>query len=236
VVPTYIYEDNRFEQSQTLSRDCPHCSAHAQLLPFAIPTFAALTATRPRHVGLVFRCAACGEPRFLKATARAFESDRIELSPHLTEVERGRERFQYDYLPGPVAQFFREAMTCYAAGCYNAFASMCRRTVDAALADVGRNAKLRWYDLYKDAIRIGGVDEELSQSLESILFGGATLLPEIGADQAAVLIEITKDMLYQWYVRTAKLRAALNMRRYFAGDGDEKITPIARHNRRAESA
>jgi hypothetical protein len=236
-VSIYINNDNGFEQPTTLSRDCPHCGAHAQLLPIATPAFAAVAAARPRHVGLVFRCAACNEPRFLRATVRAVDPDRIELSSQLTEIERAPEPFQYDYLPAGVALLFREAMACYAAGCFNAFASMCRRTIEAALDDVGRNAKLRWYDLYKDAVRIGAVDELLAQPVEAILFGGASVLPEIGADQAAVLIEVIKDMLYQWYVRTAKLRAALDMRRYFAGDGaDNNITPIGRHNRRAESA
>jgi len=234
-VSIYINKDNSFEQA-TLSRDCPHCGAHAQLVPIATPTFTALAAAQPRRVGLVFRCAACNEPRFMRATVRSVGPDRIELSSQLTEIERAPTPFQYDYLPAHVALLFREAMACYAAGYYNAFAAMSRRTIEAALDEVGRNAKLRWYDLYKDAVRIGAVDDELAQSVEIILFGGTATLPEIDADHAAVLIEVLKDMLYQWYVRTAKLRAALKMRRYFAGDGASKITPIGRPNRRAESA
>ena len=228
----YINKDNGFEQASTLARDCPHCGAHAQLLPLATPGFDVLSAARPRRVGLVFRCAACNEPRFLRATVRHFDAERIELSAQLTEVERAPTPFQYDYLPSQVALLFREAMACYAAGYFNAFAAMSRRTLEAALDDAGHNAKLGWYDLYRDAVRIGAVDDALAQTVESILFGGTIRLPEIDADHAAVLIEVIKDMLYQWYVRTAKLRAALKMRRYFAGGGN--ITPIGL--KRAESA
>ena len=43
-------------------------------------------------------------------------------------------------------------------------------------------------------------------------------------------------MLYQCFVRAAKLKAALRMRRYFAGGADDKVTPFGRDDRRAESA
>lgn len=223
----YVNRDNRFHQGATVSRECPHCGANAQLLPVSTPSFDALASYRPRQVGMGFRCAACGEPRFVRATVRSFEPDRIELSSNLVEVERAHERFQYSYLPKDVETVFREALDCYTAGCHNAFASMCRRTVEASLTDLGRNAKLRWYDLFKDVVRIGEVDDVTAQTIESILFGTVAEVPVIGADEAAVLIEVVKDMVYQCYVRTAKLRAAMRMRRYFAGEGDN-ITPIDR--------
>jgi hypothetical protein len=165
---------------------------------------------------------------------RSVGPDRVELSSNLVETERAQERFQYSYLPPSVETLFREALQCYAAGCHNAFASMCRRTLQATLEDTGRNARLRWYDLLKDVIGIGQVDEQTSQIIENILFGSGNALPEIGADQAAVLIEVIKDMIYQGYVRTAKLRAAMKMRRYFAEEHDGNITSIEQH--RAESA
>jgi hypothetical protein len=234
-VSIYVNKDNSFHQAETVSRECPHCGAHAQLLPVATPSFEALTSYRPRHVGMGFRCAACGEPRFVRATVRAFESDRVELSSNLIEIERARERFPYSYLPAAVETVFREALDCYTAGTYNAFASMCRRTVDVSLAEIGGEAKLRWHELFKDVVEIGGVDQPMAQSLEAILFGGASPMPEIGAEQAAVLIEVIKDIVYQSYVRTAKLRAAMKMRRYFAEENEPKITPIEGRNRR-ESA
>ena len=232
----FIHQDNRFEQSETVSRECPHCGAHAQLLPVATPSFEALNSYRPRYVGIGFRCAACAEPRFTRAAVRAYEDSRIELSANLVEVERSREHFQFSYLPPPVERIFREALQCYTADCYNAFASMCRRTVQTSLADLGADAKLRWHDLFREVVAIVDLDDHVLQTLDSILFGADGPMPEIQAEEAAVLVEAIKDMVYQCYVRTAKLRAAMKMRRYFAAEQTDKITSIAHHTRRAESA
>jgi hypothetical protein len=46
-----------------------------------------------------------------------------------------------------------------------------------------------------------------------------------------VLIEAVKDLFYQSYVRTAKLRAAMKMRRYFVDEGARNVTPIDRARR-----
>ena len=230
----YVKKDNTFEQGEPLTRECPHCGTNAQLVPVATPTFEAIRSSRPRHVGIAFRCAACSEPRFGRATVRAIDTVRIELSANITEIERPSQRFPYNYLPASVERLFREALQCYTADCHNAFASMCRRTVQAAVSDLGGNARLDWFELFRDVVKIGGVDEPTAQTLESVLFASDNPIPEIGAEHAAVLVEMIKDMVYQAYVRTAKLRAAMKMRRFFAEEQDAKITSIDRH--RAETA
>lgn len=230
----YVKKDNTFEQAEPLSRECPHCGAHAQLIPISTPSFEAIRSAKPRQVGIAFRCAACNEPRFGRAAVRVIEGMRIELSSNVIEIERSQQRFPYSYLPPAVERIFKEALQCYSADCYNAFASMCRRTVQTAVADLGANARLKWFELYKEVVEITELDESTAQVLENVLFTTDGPVPEIGADQAAVLVEMIKDMAYQCYVRTAKLRAALKMRRYFAEEQTDKITPIDKH--RAESA
>jgi len=229
----YVKKNNNFEQPQPLSRDCPHCGAHAQLIPFATPSFDALQKTQPRHAGMVFRCAACDEPRFLRAVTRRFEPDCIELSSHLTEIERPKEQFKFSYLPQPVSQLYREALDCYTADCHNAFASMCRRTVQAGLKELHRHGQPHLYDLFQDAVRIADLDARSVQALETLMFDPQAEEPEVDAELAAQLIEISKDMLYQCFVRKAKLKAALKMRRYFVEEAS-KVTSI--DMRRAESA
>ena len=231
---SYVKKDNTFEQAEPLSRECPHCGAHAQLIPIATPSFEAIRSAQPRQVGIAFRCAACNEPRFGRAAVRSIDTVRVELSSNIIEVERSRQRFPYNYLPPAVERIFREALQCYSADCYNAFASMCRRTVHAAVTDLGSNARLQLFELYKEVVKIGSIDESTAQVLETVLFGTDGPVPEIGPDHAAVLIEMIKDMAYQCYVRTAKLRAAMKMRRYFAEEQRGKITSLDRH--RAETA
>ena len=230
----YVKNDNTFEQAEPVSRECPHCGAHAQLIPIATPSFEAIRSAGPRQVGIAFRCAACNEPRFGRAAVRSIDTVSVELSSNIIEVERAQQRFPYSYLPAAVERLFREALQCYNADCHNAFASMCRRTVQTAIADLGSNARLEWFELYKDVVNIGEVDDATAQVLETVLFGTDAPVPEIGADHAAVLVEMIKDMAYQSYVRTAKLRAAMRMRRYFAEEASSKITSLERH--RAETA
>ena len=99
----YVNKDNKFEASEPPSRECPHCGAHAQLVPVATPSFDDLTFSRPGRTGMVFRCASCSEPRFVKLSVRSFGDDRVELSSTLVEVERTKERFPLRYLQEPLA-------------------------------------------------------------------------------------------------------------------------------------
>jgi hypothetical protein len=234
-VPIYVKNNNSFEQAETIVRECPHCGAHAQLIPVATPSFEALQKARPRHTGIVFRCAACNESRFARVAVRRIDANCIELSSHVIEVERSKERFKFSYLPTDVERLFREALECYTADCYIAFGSMCNWTVRAALKSVHRSSGPHLYDLFKDVARVSEIDGTTAQILESVLFASEGSAPEINAEHAAVLIEIVKDMLYQCFVRTAKLKAAMQMRRYFAGEAAHKVTPISAHPRHAEN-
>ena len=43
-----------------------------------------------------------------------------------------------------------------------------------------------------------------------------------------MLLELVKDMLYEAYVRKGKLQQAMMVRRFFAEETLDKITPIGR--------
>ncbi len=224
----YVNKNNVFEQGEPTARVCPHCGTHAQLLPVAHPSFEVLTQTHPKHAGLLFRCAACNEPRFLRAAVRSVGAERIELAPNLVEVERARERFQYAYLPDTVEQLLRETLDCYSLGAHNAFATMCRRTTRTALRSLGATAKSRWQDTALEVLRVCEVDAVTTSTVDAVLFGDDAEPPTITPDEAAVLVETLKDLFYQSYVRTAKLRAAMRVRRFFAGESAPTVTPIDR--------
>jgi hypothetical protein len=219
-VSIIVKNNNSFEQAEPVTRECPHCGANAQLVPIATPSYQALMQTRPRYAGICFRCAGCNEPRFARLAIRSFGPDQIVLSTNVVEIERPKERFQFGYLPAPVERLFREALDCYTADLYTAFAVMCRRVVQTALAEIQTHTRPHLYDLFKNAVALSEMDVE------------TTGVPE----EAAALIEIVKDVFYQRYVRTAKLKAAIRMRRFFAGEITQKITPIGVNKRQTESA
>jgi hypothetical protein len=232
-VSIYVKNNNSFEQAEPVSRECPHCGANAQLIPVSTPSYEALMQSRPRHAGVAFRCAACNETRFARTAVRSFGPEQIVLSSNLVEIERPKERFQFGYLPTSVERSFREALDCYTADLFTAFAVMCRRAMQAALADIDNANRRHLYDLFRDVAALSEIDPETSAKIETILFTADGAEPEVAADEAAALIEIVKDIFYQRFVRTAKLKAAVRMRRYFAGEVTQKITPIGVNKRHA---
>ncbi len=227
-MPIYVNKNKGFSLPAPITRECPHCGVHAQLLPTAAPSFEVLAKTRPKNAGLVFRCANCNEPRFLRAAVREIGSDSIELAPSLVEVERPRERFHFGYVPDTIAELLRETLDCYSLGALNAFATMCRRTTRTALRSLDPAARQRWRASLAEALRVCDVDSVTANTVETVLFADEGEPPTVTPDEAAVLVESLKDLFYQSYVRAAKLRAAMKMRRFFAEE-NAVVTPIDRN-------
>jgi len=75
----------------------------------ATPRFDDLSRRKPKQVGIVFRCDACGEPIFLKIRRQG-----VYVAAHrtrgriYTEIERAREKFPLSYLPAEAEDLFRE--------------------------------------------------------------------------------------------------------------------------------
>jgi hypothetical protein len=230
----YVKNNNDFEQSEPIIRECPHCGAQAPMVPVATPRFDQLIEARPRHAGVAFRCGACNEPRFARAAIRSFSDEVIVLSANLVEVERSKEHFQFSYLPAEVGRLLREAFDCYSAELYWSFAILCRRTVETSLTLESATRQPRLKSLFHEATRLSDIDHDVEELLERVLFGDG-MEPQIDADHAAVLVEVVKDMFQQYYVRAAKLRRAIKMRRFLAGEST-KVTPISMRGPRANSA
>ena len=216
------------DQEQNLALVCPHCLITAHITPAAVPRFEDLQAHKPQHVGLVYRCDACLAPIFLRFTARLYSADRVELAAQFSEVERPRETFAFVHLPEEVELLFKEALTCYSRGAFNAFASMCRRTAQALFADLGETGRLRLYDELNDVRAMAELDVETFTRIKSVLFGNDSdprpNTPLLESYAAGVLLEIMKDLLYEAYVRKGKLQQAMLVRRFFV---DEKANNAA---------
>jgi hypothetical protein len=216
------------EQEASLALTCPHCQVLSHITPLAVPRFADLTTWRPKHVGVVYRCDSCNAPIFLRFTAKIYGAQRIELSSQFTEVERPREKFSYTYLPETIETLFREALNCYSAGAFNAFASMCRRTLQAAFAESGEAGRMRVFDLLNDVRTMVDLDADTFIDIKRVVFGTDAdphpSLPLFEEQQAGVLLEVMKDLLYQLYVRKGRLQQAMMVRRFFS---DESLRDIA---------
>ena len=216
-----IYIDNNdrlhHEQAGNFALTCPHCAVFAHVTPLATPSFADLTAMRPKTTGLVYRCDACNAPIFLRTHVRSFAHDRIELSSQVEEVERPREAFDYGDLPPEIETLFGETLLCYSHGLFNAFATMCRRTMQTVFVDLGESGKLRVFDELNNVRDMTELDVVAFAPIKRVLFGtdadSAPTLPVLDEYQAALLLEVIKDLLYESYVRRARLRQAIVVRR-----------------------
>lgn len=220
------------DQQHHFALTCPHCEVFAHLTPVSVPQLAQLAAFKPSHVGIVFRCDSCNAPVFLKYPVKMYAAGRVELGGHFQELERPREKFPFTHLPEEAEALCREALACYSAGCYNAFASLCRRTAQAVFADLGENGRLRMFDQLVEVRDMAELDQETFHAVRKVLFGTDAEprpnMPLVEATTAAVLVEVLKDLLYQSYVRKGRLQQAMSMRRYFAEEGRAKVTPLTK--------
>ncbi len=210
-------------QDEQLGLECPHCSVFAHMTPQSVPNPATLLADKPTHIGLVYQCDACKAPVFLRYAVKAYHEDRIELYRNYDELERPKERFAFSYLPKETEVLFREALSCYSGSNFNAFASMCRRSAVSAFRVLGESGRLQAFEEIVTAQEIAGIDEETFAPVKAVLFDSdEDELPILNRAQAAILLEILKDMFYQCFVRRGKLTRAIKVRRFFVqgGDGD----------------
>jgi hypothetical protein len=167
----------------------------------------------------------------MRFTVRAYGAQHVELVPQFHEVERPRETFAFMHLPEEVEMFFKEALTCYSSGAFNAFASMCRRSAQAVFADLGEAGKLRLYDELNDVRAMAELDVETFTRIKSVLFGNDSdprpNAPLLDPYAAGVLLEIMKDLLYEAYVRKGKLQQAMLVRRFFVEEKANDVAAVA---------
>jgi hypothetical protein len=228
----YIDANSRLhhDQERSLALNCPHCQVFSHITPVSIPQFPELVAARPSHVGLVYRCDSCNAPVFLRFAVKIYGASRVELANTFVELERAREKFSFTYLPEDSEKLFREALACYSAGQFNAFASMCRRTTQTVIRDLGENGRLRIFNQLAEAREMADSDAETFATVKKVLFGSDSdpwpSMPEIGDYEAGVLLELVKDVLYEAYVRRGKLQQSMMVRRFFAEESIDKIMQI----------
>jgi len=225
-------QDELHVEYQGITVTCPHCQTLTHLTAVAIPKFAELSRTMPKHIGIVFRCDACGEPVFLKFAAKTYTPTRVELSGSYIEIERARENFPLTYLPEESESLFKEALGSYTAGCFSAFGSMSRRTAQSLFHELGDRGKLDLFDTLQEIRNLAELDDETFSEIRAVLFGSDSdpwpNQPNLNAEQAGILLEVMRDLLYQTFVRKARLLQALTFRKFVAPPRPESVPAAQR--------
>ena len=211
-------QDELHVEYQGIALTCPHCQTLTHLTAVAVPKFEDLSRLKPKHIGIVFRCDFCMEPVFRKFLAKAYTALRVEMAANYAEIERAHENFPLSYLPEEAEILFKEALNCYTAGCFNAFGAMSRRTAQSLFRELGERGKLELFDTLQEIRALAELDDAIFADLRGVLFGSDAdpwpHQPNLTAEQAGVLLEVMRDLLYQTFVRKARLLQALTFRKF----------------------
>ena len=227
-MPMFVDKSGGFQHdhSQHFALNCPSCSVFAHMTAVAIPSFAELSRYKPPETGIVFRCDNCNSPVFLRFPVKAYTDDRIELSTNFVELERPKESFDFTYLPEETEVLFREALECYSMNALNAFASMCRRTIQRVFQDLGETGKMRIFEQCNEIRELAEVEGTTFNVVRRVLFDTDAAregMPLVTPVEAGVLVEFMRDILYESYVRKGRLQQAMMMRRYVAEQAEPPL-------------
>ena len=197
---------------------CPHCATLSGLSAISVPRYDLLKRYQPKDVGVAYQCDACGQTVFLRFPVDYdFGNSRVKIPDEYVEIERPMEEYEFDYLPDTVGGDFREALTCYSHSCFNAFAAMCRRTVQSASSSLGAEGKDKVLKQVEDLKSMAEVNDETFDVLKAVVLAGHDgahpHLPALSAERAEILLELMKDVLYQLFVRKTKIQEAAEKRK-----------------------
>ncbi len=136
---------------------------------------------------------------------RYYDSWEVQsISPHVEEIGEG--------IPSQVGEAYRQARVCLATGCPDASIAMCRAALDRMSKDkkaAGGTLKARLEDLVQKGILKSSIITEAVNVRE---FGNAALhdllAEEINSEDAEIICEFTKGILYDIYVTPELARQA----------------------------
>ncbi|MEM8547999.1 MAG: hypothetical protein AAGF46_07550 [Pseudomonadota bacterium] len=199
----------------SLTRHCPHCDVFTRLSLQSAPSWQSLQTLRPARIGVVAVCPACSLPVHLVSERLRYGEHHIELDGGFTAVPERRERIQLEALPEPLRDLVDEALQCHADGHHRAFATLAHRIVQRAARTLGHDGKLRLFNNMTEAAQMAGVEPALLRLCRQVLFDleADDDIPFLTRTQSQLLFELLRDLLYETFVRSARLQRATEFTR-----------------------
>lgn len=186
-----------------LSDTCPNCGVYSRF------THRANTESKGR-VGSVFVCESCFSFLYVEWELHTTNAN----NPNVTNpkyVSLSLPEADLTYVPGTVKKDFNEARTCYGATCYNAFASMCRRTIQSIFTDKGAEGKSKvekQFASFKEEYSDQEANEILEELIKAGHDGAHPHLPEVTEPRATLMLRLMNDLLDQLYNRPGRIAEA----------------------------
>ena len=98
--------------------------------------------------------------------------------------------------------------------------AMSRRTAQSLFRELGERGKLELFDTLQEIRALAELDDENFATLRAVLFGTDSdpwpQQPHLNAERAGILLEVMRDLLYQTFVRKARLMQSISFRKYVA--------------------
>jgi hypothetical protein len=105
---------------------------------------------------------------------------------------------------------------------------MSRRTAQSLFRELGERGKLDLFDTLQDIRALAELDDESFSIFRAVLFGSDSdpwpHQPDLDGESAGVLLEVMRDLLYQTFVRKARLMQAMTYRKHVAPIRVETVT------------
>ncbi|QCX01148.1 DUF4145 domain-containing protein [Aggregatimonas sangjinii] len=195
---------------------CPHCGDSNSPNLTSTPKHNLLFRHRPKKIGMAYLCNTCKEPLFFKFKILSIDSMKINISDEYEVIENPKVKFDYEHLPEVVKNDFKEALGCYTNGLYNAFAAMCRRTIQSSADNLGAEGKSKVQNQINELKELGTLDDETYEILKRIILdghdGAHPHLPALSLERAEILLELLKDVLHQLFIRKGRIKKAARLR------------------------
>ena len=208
----------KLENNLSLEK-CPHCSVSNPNLPIIWNVGTENHSGQNKRTWYFYKCQKCGG--IIMAFAYHGQVDiRGQYPSKISET------FDFEYLTGDVLEDFQEALLCYSNNCFNAFAAMCRRTIQSLATELGVEGNDKVKDQLVNLKTLIKIDEETFKILEIIIIAGHDgahpHLPKLSPERAAMLLELIKDVLYQLYIRKVKISESIKLRQKSVEEGKTK--------------
>jgi hypothetical protein len=105
---------------------------------------------------------------------------------------------------------------------------MSRRTAQSLFRELGERGKLELFDKLQEIRALAELDDDTFAALRAVLFGSDSdpwsHQPDIDAERAGILLEVMRDLLYQTFVRKARLLQAVTFRKFVATPTKVEVT------------
>ncbi len=204
----------------SITLKCPNCTKESHISHVSFPRYELISKYELEHVGIVYRCDICNKPIFLRFQINqglSFEKNHYIFHRGFQEIIKAQETFEHiDKLPEKVQGDFQEALTCYSSQCFNAFAAMCRRTIQSTSDELGAKGKAQVMNQIKELKALAKIDDATFEILKEIVIhghdGAHPHLPPLDPDRAEILLELMKDVLYQLFARHKLIAEAAEKR------------------------